>query len=190
MTQTAQTLNNSGEASRLRTSWGWVIAAGLLFIATGLLALASPGLTSLFTAVYFGAMLLIAGVFAVIGGLVHIRERGGWLVALLGALSVVAGVVLAFDPLAGAISIVWAIGLWIFVGGVFELSAAFSAPAGPGRVWLIVVAIVDLVLGVLIALMNPASAVYFLTFFVSASLIIRGVWSVALGMDLKRLSAL
>ena len=51
-------------------------------------------------------------------------------------------------------------------------------------------AVVDLVLGLLIAFMEPTAAIYFLTFFVSASLILRGIWSIALAMDLKRLSHL
>ena len=189
MTQTARAVT-SVEAPRLKTGWGWVLVAGILLVGTGVVALVSPKLTSLATAINIGAMLLVAGLFAIIGGLVHIRERGGWLVALLGVLSVIAGGLLAFDPFAGAISLVWAIGLWIFVGGIFELGAAFSAPAGSDRVWLILVAIVDLVLGVLIAFMKPDAAIYFLTYFVSASLIVRGVWSISLSMELRQQSRL
>ena len=184
MTQAIQ----ARQSPRLQTGWGWVLALGLVLAAGGVLALVSPKLTTFATAIYVGITLLFAGTFGIVGGLANIGQRGGWLVALLGGLSLLFGIVLAFDPFAGAISLVWAIGLWIFVGGVFELAAAFSLASGRG--WLILVAIVDLVLGGLIMTMKPESALDFLTFFVSASLLIRGIWTISLAMDLRQLSRL
>ena len=188
MTQASYMSGAAREAPRPTTGWGWVLAAGISFILLGIAALVEPKLTTLATAIYLGAMLLVAGTLALVGGLSQIRDRGGWLIALLGLLSLVAGIALAFDPFAGAVSLVWAIGTWIFVGGIFELGGAFALPPGSSRVPLFLVALVDVALGLLIAFMEPASAIYFLSWFVSLSLVARGGWAIVHALELRRLS--
>lgn len=56
---------------------GWDYLPGIVFIAFGTLALMMAPLTSLATGVYVGAMLCIAGVFALAGGLSHLRRGRG-----------------------------------------------------------------------------------------------------------------
>jgi uncharacterized membrane protein HdeD (DUF308 family) len=169
------------------TEWpGWDYLPGIAFMVIGAFALTQPVVvTSLATSIALGAMLCVCGIFALVGGLVGIGHRGGWLVALLGALSIAVGVFLLYNPVAGAVSLVWALGAWLVVGAAFELALAFSIPAGRG--WLVLVGLVDLAFGAIVLMLEPLQAVTFLGFFIGVSLIIRGLWSVVFAADVHRL---
>ncbi len=161
---------------------GWDYVPGIAFLVLGVLALAEPHLASLAAGIYLGAMLLVAGGFMLAGGIAGIGHRGGWLSVLLGLLSLVAGVIVLFNPVAGAISLVWVMGAWFIVGGIFELAMGFSVPIGRG--WLILVGIVNLVLGAFVIMLQPAQAFAFLGFLVGISLVFRGLWSLFFTADL------
>ena len=165
------------------TDWpGWDYVPGVAFMAIGAFALTQPLLvTSLATSIAFGAMLFVCGAFSLAGGLVNIGHRGGWLVALLGVLSIVVGWYLMYNPIGGAISLVWVAGMWLIVGGALELALAFSIPVG--RAWLVLLGLTDLALGVFLEMMDPVRALAFLGFFVGFSLVFRGLWSVLFVSD-------
>jgi uncharacterized membrane protein HdeD (DUF308 family) len=155
---------------------GWDYLPGIAFILVGVLALMMAPLTSLATGLYVGAMLCVAGAFAFIGGLAHIKRGGAWLAALLGLLSIVVGAVFLYNPVAGAVTLVWMIGGWLIVGGVLELGTAFTMPFGKG--WLVLVGLVDLALGAIVLFMDPVQAFAFLGYYVGISFIFRGLWTV------------
>ncbi len=155
---------------------GWDYLPGIAFVVIGVFALVVAPLTSLATGIFVGAMLVVAGGFALVGGLSHIRRGGAWLSALLGLLSLLAGAAFMYNPAAGAITLVWFIGAWLIIGGILELGTAFVTPFGRG--WLIIVGIVDLALGAFVLFMDPVRALAFLGYYVGISLIVRGLWTV------------
>ena len=161
---------------------GWDYLPGIAFILIGVLALMMAPLTSFATGIYVGAMLCVAGAFAFVGGLSHIRRGGAWLAALLGLLSLVVGIAFLYSPAAGAVTLVWMIGAWLIVGGVLELATAFTTPFGKG--WLVLVGLVDLALGAIVLSMAPMEAFAFLGYYVGISFIFRGLWSLVFVGDL------
>jgi uncharacterized membrane protein HdeD (DUF308 family) len=168
----------------LRDWSGWDYVPGIAFVVVGILALVEPPLASLAAGVYLGAMLCVAGAFMLAGGLANIEHRGGWLSALLGLLSLAAGLLALYNPVAGAISLVWVMGAWFIVGGIFELAMGFSIPVG--RTWLILVGIINIALGAWVTMMSPANAFAFLGYLVGISLTLRGLWSLIFTADLHR----
>jgi uncharacterized membrane protein HdeD (DUF308 family) len=155
---------------------GWDYLPGIAFIVVGVLALMMAPLASLATGIYVGSMLCVAGGFAFVGGLSHIKRGGGWLAAVLGLLSIIVGIAFLYNPAAGAVTLVWMIGAWLIVGGIFEFATAFTTPFGKG--WLVFVGIVDLALGAIILMMDPNQAFAFLGYYVGISFIFRGLWTV------------
>jgi uncharacterized membrane protein HdeD (DUF308 family) len=155
---------------------GWDYLPGIAFIVIGVLAMMMAPLTSLATGIYVGAMLCVAGGFAFIGGLSHIRRSGAWLAALLGLLSIIVGIAFLFNPAAGAVTLVWFIGAWLLIGGILELATAFITPFGKG--WLVLVGLIDLALGAIVLFMDPVQAFAFLGYYIGISFIFRGLWTV------------
>jgi len=142
----------------------------------GVLALLLAPLASLATGLYLGLMLCLAGSVAIIGGFANIGRLGALLVALLGLLSLFVGVGAIYNPFAGAVSLIWLIGAWLLVGGMFELVIAIGTRVG--RAWLLAVAVCNIVLGGLIVSLKSAEAFLLLGYLVGISFVVRGVWSI------------
>ena len=175
--------------SRSLKDWsGWDYAPGIAFLVIGVLALMEPPLASLATGIYLGAMLFVAGVFMLAAGIAGVSHRGGWLNILLGLLSLFAGIIVLYNPVAGAISAVWVLGAWFVVGGIFELAMAFSLPIGKG--WLVFVGLVNLLIGAWVVMMAPAEAFAFLGYFVGISLVFRGLWSLVFSSQIHKMALL
>ena len=108
-----------GDRSQI-VSRGWVIAEGLAGIAIGIITFVWPGATTLVLLWLIASWALVTGVFEVIAAIRLRREiEGEWLLGLSGVLSVVFGILLAVWPTAGALTVVFLIGVYSIVfGGV------------------------------------------------------------------------
>jgi uncharacterized membrane protein HdeD (DUF308 family) len=103
----------------------WLAVVGLLGIAAGLVTLFMPGMTAL-VLLYFIAFWAIAiGIMQIVGA-IRLRkeiENEWWLVAA-GALSVLFGLLLVVQPGAGALALIFTIGVWAIVYGVVLIAFA------------------------------------------------------------------
>lgn len=98
----------------------WLALAGLVGLAAGAIALIWPGITALVLVLVIGAAAIVRGVFEIVGAL-QLRKaiRNEWMLIVSGAISVVFGLILIAAPGAGAVALVWLIGLWAIAFGVF-----------------------------------------------------------------------
>lgn len=167
------------------TGWGWILAYGVLVIAIGFLALCNPLATGLATGVLFGFILLVYGVTAIAAGLSSLSTRARWIEILLGAVSLIAGVIVLFNPFAGALSLAWAIGAWLLVSGIFQISGALRAVHDRG--WRLFLGLLDVVLGGWLLFSSPVTALAFLAIAVGVSFLFRGMFLVMLALGLRKL---
>jgi len=176
----------SGGSMDLKTGWGWILAYAVLVIAIGILALVNPIATGFATGVLVGGMLLVYGVMAIAAGLSALSNRGRWIELLLGILALIAGVVILFNPFAGALSLVWAIGAWLLVAGVFEIVGAFRSAEDRG--WRLFLGAVDVVLGALLLFSGPAIGLTYLAFAVGFSFLFRGIFLILVALGIRKLT--
>jgi len=110
----------------------WVLALeGLLGIGVGLITFFAPTMTAVVLLFYIAAWALVTGVLEVIAAIRLRSEMTGEIWMMLGGLlSIAFAVFLMTSPVAGAVALVWAIGLYaLFFGGLlvalgFRLRAA------------------------------------------------------------------
>ena len=107
------------------TDWVPFVINGLVGVVVGAITFVTPGVTALSLTYLIAAWSFITGASLVIGA---IDMRGmpgvGWL-AVTGVLSVVFGVLVAIQPLAGVLAILWIIASYAIFAGVTQLVAAW-----------------------------------------------------------------
>lgn len=157
--------------TRLLASGGAVII--LISAAAALL----PAGDSLSRAAVIGAMMVTAGLVEMIAGGLRSTNRG---VAMLpGALTIVAGGLLAVHPLHRFVPMVWLVIAWLGARGVV-LGATTTQVRGSVRIWTILAAGTDLTLGAVL-LFGLSSSTLTLTFFgITPEIIGSFAWVVAL----------
>lgn len=114
----------TGRAKAIPT-W-WLVVIGLLGIATGAVVLMWPGLTALVLALFIGVWAIVHGIFEIAGALMVRKEIGieWWLVAA-GALSILFGLLVVTSPGAGALALIWTIGIYSIIFGALLVGCSF-----------------------------------------------------------------
>jgi uncharacterized membrane protein HdeD (DUF308 family) len=104
----------------------WIVAImGIASIIVGIATLAWPGLTAVALIYLIAAWAVTMGAFAIIGAIRLRREIADeWLLVIIGLLAIVFGVAIAIFPGAGALALVWLIGVFAVAYGVLQLSLA------------------------------------------------------------------
>ena len=119
----------------VRGGLGGLIVVGLLGIAAGVMTFFWPGLTALALLYAIAVWSIFRGIFEIVAA-VRLRKEieGEWLLAAAGVLSIVFGVLLILFPGTGALSLVWLIGSFAVVWGVFLIVLGFRLRGMPQRI--------------------------------------------------------
>lgn len=161
----------------------FILVYGLLLIVVALIAMFDPLATGFAIGILLGFMLIFYGVLALGAGFSSLPHHGRVIEIVLGTLAILAAIVLIFNPFAGAISLVWVIGVWLIISGVSHIIYARSAPHDRG--WRLFLGIVDVILGAYLFFSGPATALIFLSFLVGISFFLRGIFLLMLASKLK-----
>ena len=101
------------------------VVAGALAIVVGVVTFFRPGATELVLLVLIALRAIVIGVAEVVTA-VHLgRDVAGWLLALVGLLSITFGALLLIYPGAGLIALVWVIGAYAVVVGALGIARAW-----------------------------------------------------------------
>lgn len=114
--------------NREEQGWGLLLFEGILGIMAGVIALVWPGITALAFLYLLAAWAIITGVMELVAPL-SFPMRGGRaaLTALAGILSIVFGIIIAAQPAAGLLAVVWLIGVYAIVFGVMYIVVYFES---------------------------------------------------------------
>lgn len=172
------------EALHLR--WGWLLFLGLVNIVVGLVAIGAPVVASLASAIFIGWVLLFSGVVQ----LVHAFQVRGWKGFLLHLLSAIvyigAGLVIATFPLGGALTLTLFIACAFIVEGVMRTALAFRMRPGHGWGWFLLGGVAGIVLGLMLWVEWPSSALWALGLLVGMNLLFSGVSLTSLALAYRR----
>jgi uncharacterized membrane protein HdeD (DUF308 family) len=117
-----------------RTAWGWKLFMGIIAILAGgvilsgflggvkLEALATTAMVGLAITVVIGILAIVYGIVALISAF----RGGGWALGILGVLAIIFGFIMAFSkPIASALALPWALGIFLVIEGIILLVTAF-----------------------------------------------------------------
>ena len=174
----------AGQELRPITSLWWLpLLFGVAALCVGIFFVISPHETlSTFTAIA-GIFVLVDGVIAIVTS-IFASGGGRGLLALIGVLSAIAGLILIKKPFETLVVFTLIVGVWFVVAGIVRLVSAFDSREARGA--NIFVALVDLVAGAMI-LAWPDLGLATFAVIVGIVLVVRGALFIAAGWQLRAL---
>jgi uncharacterized membrane protein HdeD (DUF308 family) len=167
------------------TSFWWLfVLFGVVTLGVGVFFVVSPHETLSTFTVIAGIFLLVDGVLALLASIFN-KGDGRGLLALIGVLSVLAGLVLIKKPFDTLVVFTLIVGVWFVAAGIVRFVVALASPEARGG--NIVTAILDLIAGVVI-LSWPDLGLATLAVIIGIVLILRGVFFIAAGWQLRKLA--
>jgi uncharacterized membrane protein HdeD (DUF308 family) len=164
----------------------FLLIRGIISVVIGILAVAWPGITIAVLVGIFGLYAFIDGVTNLILGLTHTRTHGrSWAHALQGLAGIAVGILAFVWPGVTALVLVWFIGAWAVVTGIFEIAAAIRLRRYIAGEWMLALSgILSIIFGILVLAFPGAGAVgiaWILGVYAAAA----GVILIVLGIQLR-----
>lgn len=177
----------ANESVAERASWGWglLVLVGVLSAVAGVIILFKPGDSLETLAVIAGVFLLLDGLLELLASLARGRGNRG-MVALVGVLSAIAGVILIRHPVGSVEFVALLIGIWLIAIGVIRLATVGEEWEHRGRHAF--AGLLELIAGIVIVA-NPDIGYTTLAVLVGIGFILNGVGMAVLGLGMRRLSA-
>lgn len=161
----------------LSRNWWALALRGLAAILFGILAFAWPGLTLFVLVIFFGAYLLVDGIFAIVAAVRAAGEEARWWLLLIeGILGVVAGLVAFFWPGLTALALLYLVAAWAIVTGIMEIVGAIRLRQEIVGEWaLILSGVLSFIFGVLLVVIPARAGLLSLTWLI-------GIYAIAFGV--------
>ncbi|MEG9438717.1 DUF308 domain-containing protein [Edaphobacter sp. HDX4] len=163
----------------------WSMFVGALLLLAGLMAIVLPPIAGIAASIFFGWLLLI-------GGVAHLvyawSERGTGAVLwqiLIGVVYVIAALYMLVLPVAGLVTLTLVLAFYVAVSGIFELAVFARLRRLRGTVWFLVDGLVSLLLGGLIFFHWPWSSLWFVGTLVGISLLLSGIARITVPLSLR-----
>ena len=106
---------------------GWaLIIIGIVGILAGILTIFYPGITAITLLYFIAAWSIVHGVFEIVAA-IQLRKliTDEWFWILGGIISILFGIALMWNPFAGALAVVWIIGIYALIFGILLIILAF-----------------------------------------------------------------
>ncbi len=172
-------------SEQVQVNPAWGIGIGILMIVLGVIAIARPFFASIASALVFGWIFIIAGIFQSAYAF-QSRSYGhiAWKL-IIGVLYVLAGILIVANPLQGVLTLTLVLGITIFMQSAIQVVMAFRMR--PSRNWGLVLlsGIIGIILGIFIWSAWPFNADWIIGTWVGVNLFFDGIWILALSAEAR-----
>jgi uncharacterized membrane protein HdeD (DUF308 family) len=167
--------------------WWVLVVQGILGILFGILAILFPGIALVTLAYLFAAWAIVAGASQLIEGWRVAEARGrSWPFALMGVVSIVAGILAALIPGITILGLVLLLGAWLVIQGVMEVYTAWQIRREVTGEWILALGgIARVVVGAIVLAMPVVGAVLTVAL-VAAWSVVAGITALVLGLRLRQ----
>ena len=165
-------------------NWGWFLVLGLCLIALGAVAIVYEGLATLASITALGVILIIAGIVQLVTAF-QARNFGHVVLYLVfGVLELFVGFGLLQHPLAGTLTVTLVLAVYLMFTGIFRIVYSVWAQF-PQWGWAVLSGVVAVLLGLMLYVQWPSTALWFIGLAVGVNLIFAGISWTGLAMRLK-----
>ena len=167
-------------------NWGWLLAFGLVLAVIGIAAVIRSFAATVASMMFFGWMLLFAGIVELIDAFMVGHWSGFFLHLLASVLFVITGILLLIRPTISAEVATLVMSMFFLVGGCYEfIASAWTHLSGWG--WGAFDGIISALMGLLLLLQWPLSGLWAIGLFIGIDLIFAGWAWVVLALNLKKM---
>jgi len=164
--------------------WAFAIR-GLLGVLFGIGTMLWPDITLKIVLIFFGVYCLIDGVTAFA---MAFSEKRWWYI-LEGLVSVAAGIIVFAWPGVTVVTIMWIIGFWAIVRGVWQILAAIQLRKEIDNEWMLILGgIVSVLFGALVVV-RPGAGILAMTWVLGVYALLFGIFLIVLGFRLHKLNS-
>ena len=182
MATTTEPLKSEMAATALGQRWGWLLALGIVQIIAGWIAIAIPVVASFAAVAIFSAVLLVTAMFQLIHAFrVRAWPRSAWY-GLGGVFYAIAGLLVAINPISGALTLAVIIAILFIADGVLRVAFGTSVRPISGWGWLVAAGLCSIVVGVFLLIGWPATALWVTGLLLGVNLVFTGSMNVVLAL--------
>jgi uncharacterized membrane protein HdeD (DUF308 family) len=167
-------------------NWGWLLAFGIVLVALGVAAVIRSFAATVASMMFFGWMLLFAGVVEFINAFMVGHWSGFFLHLLASILFVVTGFLLIIKPVISAEVVTLVMSMFFLIGGLYQFIAALVTHLS-GWGWQAFAGAISSLMGVFLLLQWPLSGLWAIGLFIGIDLIFAGWAWVALALNLRKM---
>ncbi len=177
--------------TQLTRNWWAMALRGVFAITCGLMALAWPGVTLELLVLFFGAYMLVDGIFAIVAAFSNRAGHDSWWVLLLeGLVGIFTGLITFARPGLTTLVLFYTISFWAIVTGILEIIAAIRLRKEIQGEWKLALSgIGSLIFGVLL-IFFPAVGALTIAWLIGIYAIFFGVIFIGLGLELRKFALL
>jgi uncharacterized membrane protein HdeD (DUF308 family) len=167
--------------------WIFAIIRGVLGIFFGLIALFAPIATALVLAIVIGVYAIVDGVFDIIEAIRHRGSSSMVFRIVLGAVSILFGIVVLVWPGMSLEILVILVGIWAIVIGILQIVSSVGHRAVPnsGWVWGIIGGVLAIMFGLLVIIW-PGTGLVSIIVIIGIWAIVWGIVFIVLGIQLRK----
>jgi uncharacterized membrane protein HdeD (DUF308 family) len=175
----------------LKRHWWVPVIRGVAAIVFGIIAFVYPGLTIATLVLFFGAWILIDGIFRIVGAIGHRASDPDWGWQLvIGLLGIVVGLLTFHAPQITALALVIYIAAWALMIGASEIALAVKMRREiKGEWFLILMGLASIVFAVLL-LWNPIAGAAAVIWLIAWYAVVLGILAIFFGFRLRSLRTL
>ncbi len=169
-------------------NWWLLSLKGLLAIIFGIFALAMPGTTLITLMMYFGLVIIIGGIFLIVGAMSHKEHTRTWRNWLYeGILDIGIGIVIVLFPKFSIDIFIIILAIWAISVGFSQLFNAMNANKENKSRWLMFLNALIVIVFSIILFINPFEGAVAVTYLVGIFAIIFGLFITLYSINLKAL---
>ena len=175
----------------LKRHWWVPVIRGIAAIGFGIIAFVYPGLTIATLVLFFGAWILIDGIFRIVGAIGHRASDPDWGWQLvIGILGIVVGLLTFHAPQITALALVIYIAAWALMIGASEIAIAVKMRREiKGEWFLILMGLASIAFAVLL-LWNPIAGAAAVIWLIAWYAVVIGILAIFFGFRLRSLRTL
>jgi len=171
------------EVPAIGKNWWLFVVLGVICVAVGIITIVWPDKTLLVLGIFIGIFLMVAAVMEIFDAI--FGDPGGRaLSAVLGVLTLIAGLICFRRPGESLLAIVVVLGIYLVAAGVFRIVRALGSEGR--RWWGVGLGAFDAVVGIVI-LSWPELGLATLAVFFAISMLLRGLVTIVIGFKMRGL---